>query len=284
MKLASVQIGGKPRFGAVTERGFVDLGAQFAGRCADLRQLLAAGLLDEAKWIARDAPAVPVESVAFDRVIPNLDVRTFALGWSYKEHQAETGKEAPKHPFLFSKHPQSLVGHKRALVKPRASARYDFEGEIAIVIGKAGRHIPAALAMEHIAGYTILMDGSARDWQEHSVTAGKNFDDSSACGPWLVTRDEIPDPSKMDLVTRINGNEMQRTSFSLMAWKLDELVAYVSKICRLEPGDAISTVTPGGVGNKRKPPVYLAAGDILTVEVSGIGTLENRVIDEPASP
>ena len=283
MKLASVQVGGKARFGAITERGFVDLGAHFGSRCADLRGLLAANLIDEARKAAAGASAVPLASVAFDRVIPNLDARTFALGWSYKEHQAETGKDAPKHPFLFSKHPQALVGHKRPLVKPRASERYDFEGEIAIVIGKAGRHIPAARAMDHIAGYTILMDGSARDWQEHSVTAGKNFDDSSACGPWLVTRDEIPDAANMELVTRIDGNEMQRSSFSLMAWKLDELVAYVSTITRLEPGDMISTGTPGGVGNKRKPPVYLVAGNVLTVEVSGIGTLENGVVDEPAS-
>ena len=282
MKLASVRVGGKSRFGAVTERGFVDLAALGAG-CADLKGLIAANLFDQARKLAGSAPAIPLEGLSFDRPIPNLETRTFALGWSYKEHQEETGKEAPKHPFLFSKHPQALVGHKQPLVKPRASSRYDFEGEVAIVIGKAGRHIPAGNAMDHIAGYTILMDGSARDWQEHSVTAGKNFDDSSACGPWIVTRDELPDPAKMELVTRVNGNEMQRSSFALMAWKLDELVAYVSTITRLEPGDMISTGTPGGVGNKRKPPVYLAAGDTLTVEVSGIGTLENRVVDEPAA-
>ena len=279
MKLASVKVDQKPTFGAVTDRGFVDLGKAFASRCTDLRQLIASDLMGEAQRLLAGAPAIPLERVAFERVIPNLDARTFALGWSYKEHQDETGKDAPKHPFLFSKHPQALVGHKQPLVKPRISERYDFEGEIALVIGKGGRHIPAANAMDHVAGYTILMDGSVRDWQEHSVTAGKNFDDSSACGPWLVTCDEIPHAEKMDLVTRINGNEMQRSSFSLMAWKLDELVAYVSTMTRLEPGDAISTGTPGGVGNKRKPPVYLRPGDVLTVEVSGIGTLENRVIE-----
>ena len=279
MKLASVQVDGKPTFGAVTDRGFVDLGKAFGGRCADLRQLIASGLVGEAQRLLAGAPAIPLDKIEFERVIPNLDARTFALGWSYKEHQDETGKDAPKHPFLFSKHPQALVGHKQPLMKPRISERYDFEGEVALVIGKAGRHIPAASAMDHVAGYTILMDGSVRDWQEHSVTAGKNFDDSSACGPWLVTRDEIPDAATMELTTRINGNQMQKSSFSLMAWKLDELVAYVSTITRLEPGDAISTGTPGGVGNKRKPPVYLRPGDVLTVEVSGIGTLENRVTE-----
>ena len=284
MKLASVEIGGAQRFGAITERGFVDLAKPFAGRCADLRELLASGLLGEAQRIARDAAAVPVEGLSFARVIPNLDARMFALGWSYKDHQLETGKEAPTHPFIFSKHPQAMVGHRQPLHKPRASERYDYEGEIAIVIGKAGRHIAPERAMDHIAGYSIMMDGSARDWQQHSVTAGKNFDASSAYGPWLVTRDEIPDPGKMELVTRIDGNEMQRVSFSLMAWKLDELVSYVSTFCRLEPGDSISTGTPGGVGNKRKPPVYLAPDNVLTVEVSGIGILENPVIDEPADP
>ena len=283
MKLASVEIGGEPRFGAFTERGFVDLTAQFGARCTDLRQFLAAGLIGEAERLLLTAPAIPVEGLAFERVIPNLDARMFALGWSYKDHQLETGKDAPTHPFIFSKHPQSMVGHGRALHKPRASQRYDFEGEIAVVIGKAGRHISSERAMDHIAGYTIVMDGSARDWQQHSITAGKNFDASSAYGPWLITRDEIADPGQMELVTRINGTEMQRTSFALMAWKLEELVAYVSTICRLEVGDSISTGTPAGVGNRRDPPLYLAAGDVLTVEVSGIGVLSNPVIDEPPS-
>ena len=281
MKLASAEMDGQARFGAITDRGFVELGRHFGARCPDLRQLLASNLLDEARALLPDAPATPIEMLKFLRVIPNLDARMFALGWSYKDHQMETGKEAPTHPFFFSKHPQAMVGHQRPLHKPRASEKYDFEGEIAIVIGKAGRHIAPERAMEHVAGYAIMMDGSARDWQQHSVTAGKNFDASSAYGPWLVTRDEIPDPAEMELVTRINGTEMQRCSFSLMAWKLDELVAYVSTVCRLEPGDAISTGTPGGVGNKRTPPIYLKAGDTLSVEVSGIGTLSNPVIDEP---
>lgn len=283
MKLASVIIGGNATYGAVTARGFVDLGAHFGARAADLRQFLGAGLQDQAQACLHDAPAIALDEVTFERLIPNLDARMFALGWSYKAHQLETNKEAPTHPFIFSKHPQSMVGHRQPLHKPAASQRYDFEGEIAIVIGKAGRHIAPENALDHIAGFTIMMDGSARDWQLHSVTAGKNFDASSAYGPWLVTKDEIADPQAMELVTRVNGTEMQRSLFSLMAWKLDELLAYVSTISRLEVGDAIATGTPAGVGNKRTPPVYLAPGDVLTVEVSGIGTLSNAVIDEPAA-
>lgn len=281
MKLASVTIAGKASFGALTERGFIDLGKLFGARCVDLRQLLSSTLLAEVPQILATAPAIALVHVTFERVIPNLDARMIALGWSYKEHQLETGKDAPTHPFLFGKNPQSMVGHGQPLHKPRASERFDFEGEIAIVIGKGGRHIAAADAMAHIAGYTIVMDGSARDWQLHSVTAGKNFDASSSYGPYLVTADEIADPGAMELVTRLNGTEMQRSSFLLMAWKLDELIAYVSTITRLEAGDCISTGTPAGVGNKRTPPVFMKAGDELSVEVSGIGVLTNPVIDEP---
>lgn len=280
MKLASVIIEGVCRFGAITERGFVDFTEPFQGRCSDLRSLLSQQLLDEAQSVAKNAPVRPLEGLIYQPVIPNLDARMFAVGWAYKDHQVETGKAAPKHPFLFSKHPQSMVGHEQALQKPRVSDRFDFEGEVVLIIGRAGRYIDPANAMEHIAGYSIGMDGSVRDWQEHSVTAGKNFDASSAYGPWLVTSDEISEPGKMKLTTRLNGEVMQSSDFSLMAWGIPELVAYVSSICRLEPGDSISTGTPSGVGNKRNPPVYMAAGDTLEVELTQVGILRNPVINE----
>lgn len=280
MKLASVRLDGASTFGSVTERGFVDFGPTFSGRCIDLRGLLGSGLMAEARELAAAGPATAIKDLVFERPIPNLDARMLAVGWAYKDHQAETGKEAPAYPFFFSKHPQSMVGHGTPLQRPQVSERFDYEGEIALVIGKAGRHIPEDRALEHIAGYTIVMDGSVRDWQAHSVTAGKNFDASSSYGPWLVTADEVSEPGRMELVTRLNGVEMQRTHFKEMAWRLAYLVSYASTICRLEPGDAISTGTPAGVGNKRVPPVYLKAGDTLSVEVSGIGMLSNPVIDE----
>lgn len=280
MKLASVRLAGAPTFGAITERGFVDFGPSFAARCTDLRGLLGSGLMDEARQLAVAGPATALKDLVFERPIPNLDARMLAVGWAYKDHQTETGKEAPTHPFFFSKHPQAMVGHGAPLQRPQVSERFDYEGEIALVIGKAGRHIPEAHALDHIAGYSIVMDGSVRDWQAHSVTAGKNFDASSAYGPWLVTADEVSDPGELELVTRLNGVEMQRTFFREMAWRLAYLVSYASTICRLEPGDAISTGTPAGVGNKRQPPVYLKPGDTLSVEVSGIGMLSNPVIDE----
>lgn len=204
----------------------------------------------------------------------------FAVGWSYRDHQVETGAAPPTQPFIFQKLPSSMVGHGQPLVKPQASNRFDFEGEIVVVIGKAGRHIALEAAMEHVAGYSILMDGSMRDWQQDSVTAGKNFDPSSAYGPCIVTADEIEDPHRMELVTLLNGVEMQRAHFADMVWGIPALVAYVSTMCQLRAGDAISTGTPSGVGNKRLPPVYLQTDDMLSVEVSGLGVLRNPVISE----
>jgi len=282
MKLCSVKTGGVAKFGAVTDKGFVDFTARFGDRCKDLRDFLngGAGLQAEAEGYVASRSAIPLEDITFERLIPNLDARMFALGWSYKDHQLETGKEAPEYPFIFSKHPQSMVGSGQHIVRPFVSTRFDYEGEIVVVIGKAGRHIPESKAMDYVAGYSIGMDGSIRDWQLHSVTAGKNFDNSSAYGPWMVTRDEISAPNKMTLVTRLNGHEMQRSSYGLLQWETAKLVAYVSTVCRLEPGDAISTGTPGGVGNKRNPQVFMKAGDQLEIEVSGIGVLSNTIVDE----
>ena len=279
MKLASVIIQGKSTFGLVEGDEFVDLGSAIEG-CPDLRSLLARGALQQARQAAAGAPRHALSTVAFAPTIPDAGARMFALGWSYGDHMAETGKAPPEKRFLFSKHPQSLVGHGQPIVRPAVSERFDYEGEIAIVIGKAGRHIAAEDAMQHIAGYTLMMDGSVRDWQQHSVTAGKNFDRSSAYGPWLTTADEIADPGEIMLTTRLNGEIMQQDQFSSMVWGLGALVAYVSTITELQPGDSISTGTPAGVGHKRKPPVFMKPGDFLEVEATVLGTLANRVIEE----
>jgi 2-keto-4-pentenoate hydratase/2-oxohepta-3-ene-1,7-dioic acid hydratase in catechol pathway len=279
MRLATVRLAGETRFGAVVDDGFVDLTSRL--QCRDIPELYEKGMLAAAqRHVAEARPDRPLGAFEFLPVISRPEARVFALGWAYKDHQVETGKEAPAFPNMFSKHPQSLVGHEQALVKPPESDQLDYEGEIVIVIGKAGRRIPPARAREFIAGFTIMMDGSVRDWQKHSVTAGKNFDASSSCGPWLVTQDEIPDPQRMVLTTRLNGAKMQHSGFDLMAWDLGYLVNYVSTFCRLQPGDAISTGTPGGVGARRTPPVFMKAGDLIEVDVTGIGTLRNRIVDE----
>lgn len=282
MKLATVEINDQAHFGAITAQGFIDLGERLGARCKDLVELLSHDLLQEASQIVANTTQAdhPLANLKFLPVNPRLDMRMFALGWAYKAHQLEAGKEDLLHPNMFSKHPQSLVGHNQPIVLPKVSDRFDFEGEVAIMIGKAGRHIAVKDAMSHIAGYSIVMDGSLRDYQKHSVTAGKNFDASSSFGPWLVTRDEIDDPKSMVLTTRLNGAVMQHSGFDLMAWDLAELVHYISGICRLEPGDVISTGTPGGVGHRRDPQIFMKAGDVLEVEVTPLGILRNQVVAE----
>ncbi len=282
MKLATVEINGQAHFGAITAQGFIDLGERLGARCKDLVELLSRDLLQEASQIVANTTQAdhPLANLKFLPVNPRLDMRMFALGWAYKAHQLEAGKEDLLHPNMFSKHPQSLVGHDQPIVLPKVSDRFDFEGEVAIMIGKAGRHIAVKDAMSHIAGYSIVMDGSLRDYQKHSVTAGKNFDASSSFGPWLVTRDEIDAPKSMVLTTRLNGAVMQHSGFDLMAWDLAELVHYISGICRLEPGDVIATGTPGGVGHRRDPQIFMKAGDVLEVEVTPLGILRNQVVAE----
>ena len=209
MRLATVMAGGATRFGVVAEGGFIDLSARMRGRCADIAGLLAGNLLAEAAALAASAkPDLALDELTFLPPNPRRDARMFALGVAYRDHQLETGRSDAEFPSLFSKHPQALVGHGQPLVRPRISDKFDYEGEIVVVIGKPGRHIPSTAAIDHIAGYSILVDGSVRDFQKHSVTAGKNFDASSAYGPWIVTRDEIPDWKKMVLTTRLNGKEM----------------------------------------------------------------------------
>ena len=183
MKLASVELRGKKTFGAIVDGGFVDLGARLGASCPDLIALFETDGLARAQEMAHNAADAPLEELVYRPVNRRRDMRMFALGWAYKAHQLEAGKEELTHPNMFSKHPQSLVGHGQPIVRPRLSDRFDFEGEVAIVIGKGGRHIPAAQAMAHIGGYSIVMDGSVRDYQKHSVTAGKNFDASSSFGP-----------------------------------------------------------------------------------------------------
>jgi len=281
MRLATVRADGKTCFGAVVEGGFIDLGPAFEGRCTDLAGLLAIGGVEEARRICAGAkPDLALDALTWLPPNPRPDARMFALGVAYKDHQLETGRADAEFPSLFSKHPQSLVGHLQPLMRPRISDKFDFEGEIVIVIGKPGRHIPAADALDHVAGYSILVDGSVRDWQKQSVTAGKNFDASSAYGPWITTRDEIPDWRTVMLTTRLNGVQMQHSAWGMLIWSVEFVVNYVSTFTRLEPGDAISTGTPAGVGHRREPQLFMKAGDMLEVEVGGIGTLRNAIIDQ----
>jgi 2-keto-4-pentenoate hydratase/2-oxohepta-3-ene-1,7-dioic acid hydratase in catechol pathway len=284
MKLLSFIVGGRPSYGAVKDNGVVDLGARFTIEGgASLRQLLEGNRLADAERLTATARSDhALDNIAFAPVIPDPG-KIICIGLNYRDHVAETGRAVTEKPALFARFACSQVGHLQPLVKPKVSDDFDYEGELAVVIGKAGRHIPAFRALDHVAGYACYNEGSIRDWQRHTsqFLAGKTFAESGSFGPWLVTKDEIPDPSKLTLQTRLNGTVVQNTTTDLMITAVPELIAYTSTICPLAPGDVIVTGTPGGVGLKRTPPLWMRPGDTVEVEISGVGTLRNTVIAEP---
>lgn len=279
MKLASYIADGEETFGVVTGDGVITLKGRLGGRFPTLRDALAAGALDEIRAAARATPDRKLAEIRFLPAIPNPR-KILCAGINYPAHAAETGRELPKQPSMFVRFADTLVGHGGEMVRPRASVQFDFEGELAVVIGRGGRHIPVERALDHVAGYTCFVDGSVRDYQRFSVTSGKNFPGTGPLGPWIVTADEIPDPGRLTLVTRLNGKEMQRTGTDAMLYSVPQIIAFCSTFTALSPGDVIATGTPEGVGHRRHPPVWMKAGDVLQVEISGIGTLETRIVDE----
>ena len=219
-----------------------------------------------------------VSTISFLPVIPNPG-KIICVGLNYKDHIQETGRTDSEKPALFLRTISSQTHHLGPLMKPACSERFDYEGEVALVIGKPGRHIPQAMAMSHVAGYACYNDGSVRDWQRHTHqwTAGKNFDLAGSFGPWLATADAVSDRAETFLTTRVNGQPVQRASLAQMIFSIEELIAYISTFTCLETGDVIVTGTPGGVGDRRTPPLYLFPGDRVEVEIDGVGLLENIV-------
>lgn len=203
----------------------------------------------------------------------------WCVGLNYEDHRLETGKARAEHPTLFMRFPVCLVGHGEAIRRPRVSEKLDYEGELAVVIGKTGRHIPEAEALEHVAGYACFDDASVRDYQAHSTQfgPGKNFFRTGGFGPWIVSADEIPDPQALAIETRLNGEVVQQSHTSRMTYPVRELVSYLSRITPLLPGDVIATGTPSGVGMARKPPLYMKPGDSVEVEIERVGILRNPV-------
>lgn len=282
MKLVSFVSAGRPSYGAVIDGGVVDLGRRFGDRWPTLRTLLATGSLAEAGSVASAMqPDFPLDGLELAPVIPDPD-KIICIGLNYRDHVAETGRTMTEKPALFARFAGSQVGHLRPLVKPTVSDEFDYEGELAVVIGKGGRHIPAERALEHVAGYSCYNEGSIRDWQRHTsqFLAGKTFAGTGGFGPWLVTADEIPDPSRLTLETRLNGQVVQHTTTDLMITPVPQQIAYISTILPLLPGDVIVSGTPGGVGAKRNPPLFMRPGDVVEVEISGIGVLRNQVVAE----
>ncbi len=270
--------GGIVAGGGVAGGGVVDLGLRLP--YPDVRALLAAGALAEAARHAGAMPDLPLDGLDFLPAVPG-ERKVLCVGLNYRAHVAESaGREVPENPRIFARLADSVIAHGAPMWRPRNSTHFDYEGELAAVIGRPGRHIPEARALEHVAAYTCFNDGSVRDFQKHSVTAGKNFPATGPLGPWLVTADAIPDPAALTLVTRVNGQERQRSSTGDMILSVAALIAYISAFTPLAPGDVIATGTPEGVANARKPPPWLAPGDVVEVEISGIGVLRNPVVAE----
>jgi 2-keto-4-pentenoate hydratase/2-oxohepta-3-ene-1,7-dioic acid hydratase in catechol pathway len=276
MRWASFRHEGGDSYGVVLDDGIVDVAAIAGNTARTLRAAIAGGQLADLADRARDGRRLATDAVTLLPTIPDAD-KILGIGRNYKAHVEELAADAPENPRTFFKHLSSLVGHDQPIEQPKVSTRFDYEGELAVIIGSRGRHIRREDALSHIAGYGILMDGSVRDFQKHSVDAGKNFHKSSSFGPWMVTADEIPDPAALTLKTRLNGEEVQNSSTGLLIYDIPFLIEYLSKWLELLPGDVIATGTPGGVGQSRTPPLWMKAGDLLEVEISGIGILRNPV-------
>ena len=280
MRLASYVANGKECFGVVTGDGVVTLNERLGGRCTSLRDALAADALGEiAKVSAGAKPDHRLADIKWRPVIPNPE-KILCAGINYRSHAAETGRELPKQPSMFIRLADTLTGHEGEMIRPSVSQHFDFEGELALVIGRGGRHIPVERALDHVVGYTCLVDGSVRDYQKFSVTSGKNFPGTGPLGPWIVTTDEVPDPTRLTLTTRLNGQVVQKSGTDLLIYSVAQIIAFCSDFTLLAPGDVIATGTPEGVGHRRNPPLWMKPGDVLEVEISGIGTLRNRVVDK----
>ena len=276
MKLLSFMANGESLFGVVSGDGVIAMNKRVG--CKSLREAL--GLLPQIKAAAQGAaPDHKLADIRFLPVIPDPELITCA-GINYRSHASETGRDIPKQPSMFIRRTNTLVGHEGELIRPTLSQQFDFEGELAVVIGRGGRHIKTEHALQHVAGYTCFVDGSVRDYQKFSVTSGKNFPGTGPLGPWLVTTDEIPDPTRLTLMTRLNGMEMQRSATDLLIYSVPHIIAFCSDFTPLSPGDVIATGTPEGVGHRRNPQVWMKPGDVLEVEITGIGVLRNRVADE----
>lgn len=278
MKLASFLVGDRAAYGVATPTTVIDL-SLVDPTIPDLKSLLA--VLPQVPDMLKNAPIYALESVQLLPVIPNPE-KILCIGLNYESHRIETGMPEMEHPVLFTRFSSTQVGHQGAIVRPNVSEKLDFEGELAVIIGQGGRHIKREDALKHVAGYSCYNDASIRDWQMHTqqFTAGKNFDATGAFGPWMVTPDEIPDLPSHTVTTRLNGEQVQHAPFSDLIFDVPALIEYISTFCTLSVGDVIVTGTPGGVGVKRKPRLYMKPGDLIEVEISGLGVLSNPVIQE----
>jgi len=278
MRWLSFETGGRASFGYLTGNGsgVVDVGARTG--LPDLKAAIASGLVARGASEGDDAD-VALADVGYLPTVTNPD-KILCVGLNYKAHQEETGRGGEGVPTIFVRFAGAQIGHEQPMIRPRESNTLDYEGEIAMIIGRAGRRISRADALSHVIGFGIYNDGSVREWQRQTsqFTPGKNFTGTGGFGPWMMTVDEIGNLDDLEITTRLNGEVMQNSKASLLVHGFAELIEYCSTFIELVPGDVIVTGTPGGVGAARKPPVFMDEGDVVEVEVKPIGTLRNRIV------
>ena len=279
MKLLSFTRLGKTGFGAVVKDGIVDLTGKLDPEINSIKELISLNMENEAEeFIAGKTKDLSFSDFTFLPVIPNPE-KIMCIGLNYLEHKKETGRPDVDNPTIFTRFADSQVAHLQPLIKPDNSDRFDYEAEMAIVIGKGGRFISEEDALNHIAGYTCYNDGSVRNYQRHTsqFTPGKTFPGTGGFGPYLVTPSEVGDYKKLPIELRLNGNVMQKATLADLIFPIPRLISYISEFTALSSGDVIVTGTPGGVGDKRNPPVYMVPGDIVEVDIGLLGVLKNGV-------
>ena len=284
MKLASYKVRGRDSFGVVVGEGVVDLKTRLAPQFTSVLDLLRDGGLDIAREVVRGVRAdFPLRELEFLPPVLQPE-KIVCIGINYANRNADYGEaEAPKYPSIFYRAPGSLVGHRQPIVRPRESEQLDYEGEIALVIGRAGRRIAPERALNYVAGATLCNEGTIRDWMRHgkfNVTQGKNWDASGSIGPWLVTSDEIDLGQPLHITAKVNGELTQDDTTGSMIKSFTDIIAYVSTFMTLKPGDIIATGTPVKLGPRREQPAWLKPGDVVEIEVPQIGVLRNSVVAE----
>src|SRR5271163_2810480 len=281
MRLASFQNAGVDTWGIVEDEEVLDVGSALRARFPDLKSLIRATAYEIAAEAKGSAARLPLAELHWLPVIPNPD-KILCVGLNYEKHRKETGRTEVENPTVFGRFANSQTGHLTNIIRPKVSTDLDYEGELALIIGKPGRYISKKDSWGHIAGYACYNEGSVRDYQRHThqYTPGKNFPNTGAFGPWMVTPDEAGDLGPLRLQTRLNGEVVQEATINQMIFDIPRQIEYCSAFTRLEPGDVIVTGTPGGVGSRRTPPLWLKSGDVVEVEIERIGLLRNKVADE----
>jgi 2-keto-4-pentenoate hydratase/2-oxohepta-3-ene-1,7-dioic acid hydratase in catechol pathway len=281
MRLASFQNAGVETWGIVDHDEVIDVGSVLRARIPDLKSLIRAAAYESAVEAGRSASRLPLAGLNWLPVIPNPD-KILCVGLNYEMHRKETGRAEVSYPTIFVRFANTQTAHLKNILRPRVSNNLDFEGELALVVGKAGRYIARAEALNYVAGYACYNDASLRDWQYHThqFTPGKNFPETGAFGPWMMTRDELGQLAGRRIRTRLNDQVVQDASLGEMIFDIPTILEYCSSFTRLECGDVIATGTPGGVGAKRTPPLWMKPGDVVEVEIEGLGSLRNGIAQE----